>query len=115
MEQAIRDVGARGVHLYPVMASGADDLTELTMRAGAELTGGRLLFLTDDSGVGNTHTEPRIPCYFVTKLDKAVTRMIDIELTGTYREPDAADVVRTGGNPQSGRCTLSNGQQASVF
>lgn len=115
MAKSIRDLNARGVHMYPVMASGADDLTELTMRMSAELTGGRLLFLTDDSGVGNSHAEPRIPCYFVTKLDKAVSRMVDIELSGTYREPDAADVLRTGGNPQSGRCKLSNGQEVSVF
>ena len=115
MAQSLRDVRARGVHLYPVMASGADDLTELTMREGAQLTGGRLLFLTDDSGVGNSHTEPRIPCYFVTKLNDAVSRMIDIELTGTYREPTATEVIRTGGNPESGRCTLSDGQTVSVF
>jgi hypothetical protein len=115
MATSIRDLRARGVHVYPVMASAADDLTELTMRSAAELTGGRLLFLTDDSGVGDTHAVPRIPCFFVTKLDKGIERMVDIELSGTYREPDASDVIRTGGDPQSGRCTLDDGHVASVF
>ena len=96
-------------------ASGADDLTELTMREGAQLTGGRFLFLTDDSGVGNSHLTPRVPCFFVTKLDAAILRMVDIELTGQYREPAAADVIRTGGDPQSGRCTLDSGTVVNVF
>ncbi len=55
------------VHIYPVASSGVDELTELTMRSAAQLTGGRYLFLTDDSGVGGAHMEPSIPCYFVTK------------------------------------------------
>jgi len=115
MAQSLRALHDVGVHLYPIAASGADDLTELTMRAGAELTGGRFLFLTDDSGIGNAHQVPRVPCFFVTKLDKAMLRMVDVEMTGKYREPDPADIIRTGGDPQSGRCALSGGQVATVF
>ncbi len=115
MAQSLRGLRDLGVHLYPVAASGADDLTELTMREGAQLTGGRFLFLTDDSGVGDAHAVPRVPCFFVTKLDAAILRMVDIELTGKYREPDASEVIRTGGDPQSGRCMLAAGQAASVF
>jgi hypothetical protein len=40
----------------------------------------------------------------VTKLDAAILRMVDVELSGTYREPYAAEVVRTGGNPKDGAC-----------
>ena len=50
------------------------------MRSAAQLTGGRYLFLTDDSGVGGEHKEPNIPCYFVTRLDHAILRMVDIEM-----------------------------------
>ena len=56
-----------------------------------------------------------IPCYFVTLLSDAVVRMVDIELTGIYREPDPAEILRTGGDPQSGACTLEDGQQAWAF
>lgn len=115
MADAVRALAGRGVHVYPVAASGADDLTQLTMREAAELTGGRYLFLTDDSGIGDPHAVPLIPCYFVTKLDAAIERMVDIELSGAYREPTAAEVIREGGDPQSGACHLSTGQTVLVF
>ncbi len=113
MVSAIRGVGDAGIHIYPVASSGINELTELTMRSAAELTGGRYLFLTDDSGVGDSHKEPTIPCYFVTKLNAAIERMIDIELTGVYREPDPSEIIRTGGDPQSRACELDSGE--SVF
>ncbi|HWP09469.1 MAG TPA: vWA domain-containing protein [Polyangiaceae bacterium] len=115
MATAIRDVASLGIHVYPVASSGIDELTELTMRSTAELTGGRYLFLTDDSGVGGAHKEPTIPCYFVTKLDAAIVRMVDIELSGKYREPSAEEILRTGGNPKSGACSLGSGDSVFVF
>jgi hypothetical protein len=109
MADAVRAVRDAGVHLYPVASSGVDELSEHSMRSAAQLTGGRYLFLTDDSGVGGAHKEPTIPCYFVTRLDHAILRMVDIELSGVYREPDAAEIIRTGGNPQDGSCALASG------
>ena len=106
---------AQDIHVYPVASSGIDELTELTMRSAAQLTGGRYLFLTDDSGVGNSHKEPSIPCYFVTQLDSAILRMVDVEMTGSYREPTAEELVRSSGNPQDGTCTLASGQPAFAF
>jgi hypothetical protein len=103
------------VHIYPVASSGVDELTELTMRSAAQLTGGRYLFLTNDSGVGGDHKEPSIPCYFVTKLDDAILRMVDIEMSGVYHEPNASEVLRTGGDPQNGACELESGQTVYVF
>ncbi len=109
MVDAILGARDKGIHVYPVASSGVDQLTELTMRSAAQLTGGRYIFLTDDSGVGGAHKEPSIPCYFVTKLDRAILRMVDIEMTGQYREPIAADVLRTGGDPVDGSCQLASG------
>ncbi|HXU80588.1 MAG TPA: hypothetical protein VN914_04285, partial [Polyangia bacterium] len=99
MVAAIQNAMAKGIHLYPIAASSADDLTELTMRLSALVTGGRYLFLTNDSGIGNDHKEPRIPCYLVTSLQKAMLRMISMEVTGTRVDPIPTDVLRTGGNP----------------
>ncbi|HEX3598012.1 MAG TPA: VWA domain-containing protein, partial [Polyangiaceae bacterium] len=76
MADALRDTHDVGVHIYAVAASGVDELTEDTMRSAAELTGGRYLFLTNDSGVGGAHKEPEIPCYFATHLDDAILRMV---------------------------------------
>jgi hypothetical protein len=115
MMQDILMAQGLGVRLYPIAASGTDDLLEYTMREAAEVTGGRYTFLTNDSGIGGSHKEPTIPCYLVTTLDKAMSRMIDMELTGNDSKPAAADVIRTGGDPQNGRCTLSDGQQVQAL
>lgn len=112
---ATRGAAQIDVHVYPVASSGVDELTELSMRSTAQLTGGRYLFLTDDSGIGGTHKEPSIPCYFVTKLDRAMLRMVDIELTGAYREPTSEEVIRVGGDPVEGICTLEEGKTAAIF
>ncbi|MDP2345929.1 MAG: VWA domain-containing protein [Deltaproteobacteria bacterium] len=102
----LRLAARQDVHLYPIAASGADPLTEVTMRAAAQLTGGRYLFLTDDSGVGNAHAEPSIPCYSVTTLGDAMVRMVDVELSGVWQDPAADDVIRTAGHPSAGRCAV---------
>jgi hypothetical protein len=116
MKQAILGTNAAGIHLYPVSASGTDALLELTMRSAAEITGGRYLFLTDDSGVGDTHKIPEIPCYFVTKLSKALVRVVSMELSGNYIGPNPADVIRTAGNPSlNGSCMTQDGQTVQIF
>jgi hypothetical protein len=112
---ALRTAQGLGVHVYPVASSGIDDFTELTMRSAAQLTGGRYLFLTNDSGLGGNHKEPSIPCYFVTSLRDAITRMVDIELSGVYREPEPGQILRTGGNPEDGACKLASGSTLTVF
>jgi len=112
---SIRDLAKRDVHIYPIAASGTDELTERTMRSAAQLSQGRYLFLTDDSGVGNSHKEPTIPCYFVTRLDHAIDRMIDIEMSGVYKEPAATQVIRSNGDPVDGICKLDDQTSAFVF
>jgi hypothetical protein len=47
--------------------------------------------------------------------DEALLRMVDNELSGMYREPEAAAVLRTGGDPKAGVCTLSSGQTVQVY
>jgi von Willebrand factor type A domain-containing protein len=111
---AVRSARDKGIHIYPVASSGIDEPTELSMRSAAQLTGGRYLFLTDDSGVGNAHKEARVPCYFVTKLDSAILRMVDVELTGTYREPSKSEILRAGGDPQNGACQIAE-QTVNIF
>jgi hypothetical protein len=115
MRSAIEASRARGIHVYPVASSGINETTELLMRSAAQLTGGRYLFLTDDSGIGGAHEEPTIPCYFVTRLDQAILRMVEIEMSGVYREPAASEVIRTGGDPTDGACTLAGGQTVFAF
>lgn len=105
----------QSVHVYPVAASGADELTEATMRSTAQITGGRYLFLTDDSGVGGAHKEPSIPCYHVTKFSSAMVRMVEGEMKGTRIEPQTTEILRSVGNPQDGKCTLASQEQVVIY
>jgi len=106
---------AKGIHIYPVAASGIDDLGEFDMRTAAEVTGGRYLFLTNDSGIGGSHAEPHIPCYYVTTLESAMRRMVATEVTGVYMPPAPSDILRTGGDPQNQQCTLSSGEPVTAW
>ena len=74
--EAIADASASGMAIYPVAASGVDKPTEFLFRAMAAMTGGKYVFLTDDSGVGNSHEIPDITGYQVEKLNDLMVREI---------------------------------------
>jgi hypothetical protein len=112
---AVNSALQKGIHVYPVGASGVDDDAELAMRGAAQITGGRYLFLTDDSGIGNAHAEPHIPCYVVTALHGAMSRMVESEMNGTRVEPAASEIVRTVGTPVSGKCTLADKSSVTLY
>jgi hypothetical protein len=110
--EAVDALRPLGVKLYPLAASGVDPEAEYVMRVGAEATLGRYLFLTDDSGVGDSHAEPHIPCYQVQKLNRLIGRMIASELTGTRVRADPDEVIRAVGDPEAGVCKLPDGGEA---
>lgn len=110
MTTAIESAMEKGVHVYPIGASGVEERAEFTMRTAAQMSGGRYLFLTDDSGIGNSHAEPHIPCYYVTTLKDAVARMMRVELSGEHVRPGEAEILRSVGAPKDGICTLRDGQ-----
>ena len=74
--EAIRDASADRIAIYPVAASGIDQPTEYLFRAMAAMTGGKYVFLTDDSGVGESHEKPDITGYEVEKLNELMVREI---------------------------------------
>jgi len=87
----------KGVVIHPIACSGYDDACELVMRSCAVISGGKFLFLTDDSGVGNSHAEPSIPYYQVERLEKLMIRTIASELSGRQIPADNLDILRTVG------------------
>lgn len=93
----------KGVAVYPVLASSnepaSSEATELVMRGAAMVTGGQYVFLTNDSGVGDSHAEPHIPYYHVEKLNVLMIRMIAGELAGKRTDPDPKSIIRTVGQP----------------
>jgi hypothetical protein len=116
LANVIRDAKRKGVHIYPIASSDADDAAEYQMRSAAQMTGGRYMFLTNDSGIGNDHAEPHIPCYNVTKLDDAIVRMIETEITGRRVEASQASIVRAVGRPnKEGKCQLSSGMLVASY
>lgn len=112
---AVRGLRDLGVHVYPVASSGIDGPTEYAMRATAQLTSGRYVFLTDDSGVGGSHREPSIPCYVVTRLDHAMERVVQSELAGAQVAVEPTHILRTAGEPNAGQCVLQTGATATLF
>lgn len=107
---SVRDLGASRVSIYPVASSGVDESTEYFMRASAQRTGGRYIFITNDSGIGLDHKEPTISCYYVTLLRDAVLRAIDAEMLGEPAAPSEGEVIRSVGQPDaSGLCQLEEG------
>ena len=77
LQAAVRAAAEKGIRVIPVVASNADRETELFGRALAILTGGSYVFLTDDSGVGDSHLEPIVGNYEVELLQDLIVRVID--------------------------------------
>ena len=91
---AVGTLRDRGVRVFPVASSGVKLKAEFVMRTAAFLTMGQYLFLTDHSGVGNSHAKPHVPDYRVERLDRLMIRMIASELSGRRLEPGQALAVR---------------------
>ena len=102
--EAVDDLRAKGVAIYPVASSGVAGEAEFVMRAAAMLTGAQYLFLTDDSGVGNSHAEPHIPCYTVEQLAPLMIRTVRSELSGHRVESEPKYAIRSVGQGQAGVC-----------
>jgi hypothetical protein len=72
---ALADASRRGIAVFPLASSGIDRPTEYLMRAMAVATGGKYIFLTDDSGIGNPHLTPETP-FQVEPLNDLMVREI---------------------------------------
>lgn len=101
---AVDGLREKGVAVYPVASSGVAGEAEFAMRAAAMLTGAQYMFLTDDSGVGNPHAEPHIPCYTVEQLAPLMVRAVSSELSGHRVEAEPQFTIRSVGKGQGGIC-----------
>lgn len=98
--ESIRNLRKRGVTIFPVAASGAKKRAEFLFRIAAFVTRGQYLFLTDHSGVGNSHAKPHASKYNVERLDQLMIRMIASQLAGKSLLPrDIIANERTGNDP----------------
>lgn len=84
---AIMGAAEKGISIIPVASSGVDKATEYLLRQEAIMTGGTYIFLTDDSGIGESHLEPTIGEYTVEYLNACIVRVINEYITGVKTAP----------------------------
>jgi L-rhamnose mutarotase len=77
LQEQIQKAAAAGIRIIPIAASGVDKETEFLMRMMAIATQGTYVFITNDSGVGESHLEPTVGNYQVEFLNNLLVRLID--------------------------------------
>lgn len=77
LQKTILAASSKGIRIIPVVASGSDKQNEFLMRTFAMATGGTYSFITDDSGIGDSHEEPTVGAYAVEKLNSLIIRIIN--------------------------------------
>ena len=77
LQKSIKLYAKRGIKLIPVAASGVDKDTEFMLRFFDLATGGTYVFLTDDSGIGNSHIKASVGNYQVEQLADLMVRLIN--------------------------------------
>lgn len=73
----IKKAQEQGIRIIPVVASGANKNVEFLMRFFSVSTNGTYVFLTDDSGIGNSHIEATTEDFKVEKLNDLIVRLIE--------------------------------------
>lgn len=76
LRETISNAAAKGIKIIPIVASGIDKETEFLMRFMSVLTNGTYVFITDDSGIGNSHLVPTVGDYDVEFLNDLMVRLL---------------------------------------
>ena len=84
-----RRASAQGIRVIGVSSSGVDKETEFLMRFLGIHTGGTYTFLTDHSGIGESHIEPTIGDHAIEFLDDLMVRLI-VQYTD---RPESIDAI----------------------
>lgn len=85
--KAVLEAAEKGIRICPILCSGADVKTEYSMREAAIHTGGTFIYVTDDSGIGNSHYDPSIPNVTVELLNSMLVRLTKGYHTGEFDAP----------------------------
>jgi hypothetical protein len=76
LQRLILQAAEKGIRIVPIGASGIDKSTEYLMRTLALGTNGTYTFLTDHSGIGNSHIKPSTDTYEVETLNAILVRIL---------------------------------------
>ncbi len=74
---ATKAAAGKGIRIVPIAASGIDKNTEFLLRLTAIATGGAYVFLTNDSGIGDSHIAPTVGPYAVHHLNDLLVSVIN--------------------------------------
>ncbi len=81
VKQDIKDIvqvaAEKGIAIIPISASGINNETEFLLRSMAIATNGTYVFITDHSGIGNSHLQAKVGDYDVEFLNDLMVRLID--------------------------------------
>ncbi len=77
IHELMAKASAEGIRIIPIASSGVDKETEFLLRFMAINTNGTYTFLTNHSGIGNSHITPTIGQYQVEQLNDLMVRLID--------------------------------------
>jgi hypothetical protein len=77
LQNSILTASEKGIKIIPITASGIDKETEFLMRFMAISTNGTYVFITDDSGIGNSHLQASVGQYEVEFLNNLMVRLIN--------------------------------------
>lgn len=86
-KSAINTAAEKGIRICPIICSGAANLTEYLMREAAITTGGTFVYVTDDSGIGNSHHDPDLPNVTIELLNSLMVRLVNGYHTGEFAPP----------------------------
>lgn len=76
LQKITKKATENGIRVVPVACSGTNKSTEYLMRSIALATGGKYIFLTDDSGIGGAHLKPSTDNYEVLTLNEILFNTI---------------------------------------
>lgn len=77
IQKATKEAAKLGIRIIPIASSGVNKDTEFLMRFLSMTTEGKYVFLTDHSGIGNSHIEPTIGSYKVEFLNELLVDLIN--------------------------------------
>jgi hypothetical protein len=118
MQKLIQKAAAKGIRIVPVACSGTDKSAEFVMRSMALATNGTYLFLTDDSGVGESHIKPTTDVFTTELLNntfqRIIKQMIEVSTCDTKTKPvitpPADNGVKVFPNPTQGLIRIETKQ-----
>jgi hypothetical protein len=85
---SVKSAAQKGIRIIPVASSGIDYETEYLLRQEAIMSGGTYIFLTNDSGIGESHLQPTVGEFTVEYLNACIVRVVNEYLTGIETEPE---------------------------